>query len=132
MDNTILIWKYLRPLLVENETLEELMDINNIFPLVAKEGTKYPFIIYSRDNITPVYTKGIYGGWDNTITLSLRVYSSDYTQSINIANAVRNAIEWQQFENEEIKIHPIELQSCFESFSEDGFCQTLTFIVSAE
>ena len=131
-DNTLLIWKYIRPLLVADTALAAMMNVNSIFPLVAQEGTEYPFIIYSRDNITPEYTKGIYGGWDNNITVTLRVYSNDYSQSVLIANEVRNALEWQSVENDDIKIHPIELQSCYESYSEDGFCQALTFTISAE
>lgn len=131
-DNTILIWQYLRPILVENTDLQAAMDVNSIFPLVAKEGTEYPFIIFSRDNVIPQYTKALMGGWDNSIVISVRVYSNDYSQSINIANIVRNALEWKQIENQDIKIHPIELQSCYETFNDDGFCQTLTFNVIAE
>ena len=131
-DNTILIWQYIRPLLVESTELQAVMNVNQIFPLVAKEGTEYPFIIYSRDNITPQYTKGIYGGWFNQLLLTVRVYSNDYSQSVNIANIVRNALENKSIKNENIKIDPIELQSCNESFSEDGFCQTLSFVVTAE
>lgn len=131
-DNTIRIWEFIRPLLAENEALASLMDVKNIFPLIAKEGTEYPFIIYSRDNIIPQYTKPLCGGWTNDLSISVRVYSNDYVQSVNIANAVRNALEWQQVENEQIKIHPIELQACYEQFNDDGFCQTLTFNISAE
>ena len=131
-DNTILIWQYLRPLLVNNENLQEAMNINSIYPLVAPEGTEYPFIIFSRDNVIPQYTKPFMGGWENSIIISVRVYSNDYSQSINIANIVRNALEWQEVDNQDIKIHPIELQSCYETFNDDGFCQTLTFNVIAE
>ena len=131
-DNTILIWKYLRPLLVNDENLQAAMNINSIYPLVAPEGTEYPFIIFSRDNVIPQYTKPFMGGWENSIIISVRVYSNDYSQSINIANIVRNALEWQEVDNQDIKIHPIELQSCYETFNDDGFCQTLTFNVIAE
>lgn len=131
-DNTILIWQYLRPLLVNDENLQAAMNINSIYPLVAPEGTEYPFIIFSRDNVIPQYTKSFMGGWENSIIISVRVYSNDYSQSINIANIVRNALEWQEVDNQDIKIHPIELQSCYETFNDDGFCQTLTFNVIAE
>lgn len=131
-DNTILIWQYLRPLLVNDENLQAAMNINSIYPLVAPEGTEYPFIIFSRDNVIPQYTKPFMGGWENSIIISVRVYSNDYSQSINIANIVRNALEWQEVDNQDIKIHPIELQSCYETFNDDGFCQTLTFNVIAE
>lgn len=132
IDNTILIWQYVRPLLTECPELQAVMDVNKIFPLVAKEGTTYPFIIYSRDNITPQYTKGIYGGWINTLLLTVNVYSNDYEESVNIANIVRNALENKSIENENINIDPIELQSCNESFSEDGFRQQLSFTMTAE
>jgi len=130
-DNTLLIMKYIKPILAADESLQAAMDVNKIYPLVANEGTSYPFIIYSRDSITPEYTKGLYGGWTNNLTFTIHVYSNDYEQSIIIANIVRNALEWRQIQNEDIKVNQIELISAYEQYNEDGYHQALTFQVNA-
>lgn len=145
MDNSLLIWQYLRPLLENNDALKPYfgIDVNNpenankkiehIFPLVALEGTPYPFIVYRRDNVTPEYSKHLPGvnGWTNNVSFSLSVYSDNYDDSANIANIVRDILEDYRLENESIKIDSIELVSTYEAYSENGFMQTLTFSTTA-
>lgn len=134
MDNTILIWKYLLPLLTANAELAKYVDEKYIYPLVALEGTPFPFIIYRRDSLVPQYTKHLpyVGGWTNIIQLSLSVYSDNYDEAAYIANLVREILENYTIENEEIKIHPIELVNSNEYYSEGCFEQRLTFSVTAE
>jgi len=132
MDNTLLIWKYLRPLLTENQELTEYISKDNIYPLIAPSDTPYPFIIYKRDNLNPEYTKPLFGGWTNRIQVSISVYSDNYDECITIANLVRNILEGYYYSNNEITIHPIELSSTYESYSENGFLQNLIFNITAE
>lgn len=134
MDNSIIIWKYLLPLLNENAELAKYVNENYIYPLAALEGTPFPYIIYRRDSLVPTYTKHLQGycGWVNDITISLSVYSDNYDESAYIANLIRDILENYCFENEEIKIHPIELINSNEYYSENGFEQRLTFSVTAE
>lgn len=127
MDNSIKIWSYIRPFLVENADLQVLMNVNNILPLVVNENTPYPFVVYRRENISVTYTKPIAGGFDNRVTLSLDVYSNDYEESCNILNLIRNILEQFRFKNEEIIIHELEVIGVYESYSQDGYKQTIQF-----
>lgn len=134
MDNTLLIWKYLRPLLVNNNDLTAYVQAGNIYPLAALEGTEFPYIIYRRDSLVPQYTKHLpyVGGWTNIIQISVSIYSDNYDESVYVANIVRNILENYNIETEEIKIHPIEVIGSYESYSENGFQQNIQFSVTAE
>lgn len=134
MDNTILIWKYLLPLLTTNEELLQYMPASSIYPLVALADTPFPYIVYRRDSLVPTYTKhypGV-GGWTNNISLSISIYSDNYDESVYIANIVRGILEDYRFQNNDILIHNIELGSSYETYSENGFQQNLIFNITAE
>lgn len=134
MDNTILIWKYLLPLLQQNEKLLKYLSASSIYPLVALSDTPFPYIIYRRDSLVPQYTKHLpgVGGWTNNIQLSLSVYSDNYDEALYIANIVRDILEDYRYDGEDIIIHNIELGQSYESYSENGFQQNLIFNITAE
>ena len=134
MDNTILIWKYLLPQLTENEEFSKYIDEKYIYPIAALEGTPVPYIIYRRDSLVPSYSKYNPGfsGWTNNISISLSVYSDNYNESAYIANLIRDIFENYTYEDEDIKIHPIELTNSLESVNNNVFEQTLIFSVTAE
>lgn len=133
-DNTILIWKYLLPLLNTNEELLHYMPATNIYPIVAFSDTKFPYIVYKRDSLIPQYTKHMpgVGGWVNNIVISISVYSDNYDESVYIANLVRNILEDYRYSGEDILIHNIELNQSYETYSENGFQQNLVFTLTAE
>lgn len=134
MDNTLNIWKYLLPLLTENQEFKKYVDEKYIYPLAALEGTPFPYVIYRRDSLIPQYTKYNpgYFGWTNKIQISISVYSDNYNEAVYIANLIREILENYHEENEEIKIHPLEIVNSTEYYSEGAFSQTLTFSVTAE
>ena len=130
MDNAILIWKYLLPQLQSNQELVKYINPDNMFPLVAKSDTPYPFLIFKREGISTNYTKATNGGWVNTVTISVTIYSDNYTTGAYLINQVRDSLENYTLENDEIKIYPIEMVACTESFTSDMFMQQITFNVT--
>lgn len=129
MDNSILCGKYLRRFLVENEELSALIDTKKIFPLLANPDTTFPFIVYSRINLTPLYSKDILS--DNQVSFAVLVVSDKYIESLDIANSVRHALEGYRFRDEYINIYPIKLESIYEETMEDAYIQRMTFTFSA-
>ena len=129
MDNTILAGKYIRKFLVENEELSAIIDTKKIFPLIANADTTFPFIVYSRNNIVPTYTKDYLT--DNALTFTIIVVSDEYVQSLELANAVRHSLEGYRYTDEVISIAPIKLQSITEETIEDAYIQRMTFIFNA-
>lgn len=135
MDKTLLIWKYLLPLLENNDEFKRLVDTKYVYPIMVTDTeAKFPCVVYKRDSLVPQYTKynpGYYG-WTNTISISITVYSDNYNEGLYIINLIRDILENYHEENEEIKIHPLEIVNSTEYYSEGVFSQTLTFSVTAE
>lgn len=131
MDNSLKIGQYILEVLNDNEELISLLGEGKIWPIVAKADTLLPYIVYTRDSSNIQYTKVV--GHDNTMTITYRVYAEDYDEGLNIVNLIRNILERRtiNFPNE-IKINDIKVQSVYESFAEDVFCQAITFSAMVE
>lgn len=134
IDNSLLTGTYLRTILSQNAELMNVISADKIFPIIAPPDTTYPLITYTRDNAYPQYTKAApCGGWTNSIQITYKIYTGTYHDlGEEIANKLRNALEWAQYKDNNIEIHPIELLSATEFFNDDSYCQQLTFNITVE
>ena len=77
------------------------------------------------------YTKDIeigHVGWWNTVQYTISCVSNDYIQCIELANAVRHAVETYRWKTQDIYIHPIQLQNVVEYTTDnDTFVEELQF-----
>lgn len=133
MDNSLLISKYFQSILEENQEVRDIIgnDEHKIFPLLQPTNLSFPFIVHARTGITVNYTKDIeYGhcGWYNTVNYTVSCVSDDYVQCVELANAVRHALETYRWKDEDIYIHPIQLLTVSEYTTDnDAFVQELQF-----
>lgn len=101
-----------------------------IFPLLQPDTLAFPFIVHSRTGISVQYTKDIplgYG-WTNTVNYTVSCVSDDYVQCIELANAVRHAMEGTRYRDEDIVIHPIQLLTVAEYTTDnDAFVEEMQF-----
>lgn len=126
MDNSMMTGNYLLEVLNDQEELISVLGEGKIFPLVAKEDTTFPFVIYTRDNLNVQYTKVV--GHDNIVNITYRVYSDNYDEAITIANIIRNILERKNINIPNIiKINDIRITNMYEQFTENGFCEAITF-----
>lgn len=130
MDNSILVSKYIRRFLVENEEVQGLIDVNKIFPLIANADTTFPFIVFQRSNLMPIYTKDILT--ENQITMVIIVVSNDYIQSLDLANAVRHALEGNIYRDNDILISAMKMESITEETLEDAYIQRMVFTFNVQ
>ena len=130
MDNSILVSKYIRRFLVENEEVQGLIDVNKIFPLIANADTTFPFIVFQRSNLMPIYTKDILT--ENQITMVIIVVSNDYIQSLDLANAVRHALEGNIYRDNDIAISAMKMESITEETLEDAYIQRMVFTFNVQ
>lgn len=93
---------------------------DKIFPLVANEGTEFPFCIYRRSNYTPANTKDYIG---EIIDVEIVVLSPKYYESIDIAKQVCELL----LEYTDNEIDEIQLTNCFETYSDFTFTQQMNF-----
>ena len=132
-DNSILISKYIQQILEENEEVKAIVgnDEHKIFPLLQPENLSFPFIVHSRTGLSVQYTKDIEignVGWWNTVQYSISCVSNDYIQCVELANAVRHAVETYRWKTQDIYIHPIQLQNVVEYTTDhDAFVEELQF-----
>ena len=133
MDNSLLISKYFQSILEENQEIKDIIgnDEHKIFPLLQPANLSFPFIVHARTGITVNYTKDIeYGhcGWYNIVNYTVSCVSDDYVQCVELANAVRHALETYRWKDEDIYIHPIQLLTVSEYTTDnDAFVQELQF-----
>ena len=125
MDNSILVGKHMRNILVGDETLSQYLQSGQITALVANENTTFPFIVFSRTGLTPSYTKD--GLLESNITFEIVCVSTDYVESLEIANIVRNLLECKCYTDEELYIKQIILSAVNEDYMYDAYVQRLTF-----
>lgn len=110
--------------------LQTSIDIDKkIYPLIADEGTTFPFIIYKRTGLTPESTK------DNTnenVSVEINIASSNYSECIDLAIKVRKALEHKKGTYSDIAIEDIVIDDATEDYIEDTFIQTLTFKIELQ
>lgn len=97
-----------------------------IHPIVAPSGTAYPFITYCRTSVSPSYTKDR-RSVEDTATANVIVHAATYKQSIELLNAVFDALQGYCGTIDGIHIDDIRMINSEEDFQEDCYLQSLTF-----
>lgn len=110
------IGKTLKDLLLSDETVSEYLT-DKIFPLVAVEGTTFPFLVYRRSGYTPVSNKDLE---DERVTMEVAILSDRYENSVNVADSVLTGL---QGSNEDIDY--VKIIGTSEEFSDDIYIQKL-------
>lgn len=125
--NTLNISKDIYTALTTNADLTAMIN-NRVFPIVAEEGTNYPFLTYNRTSISSNRTKcGIY---EDTVNFSVNILTTDYLGGLDIGNLVRVAIEKNLICTiEGLQYRDIQLVGATEQFTNEGYVQTLNFQV---
>lgn len=103
-----------------------LSGIDKVYPLVADEGTTYPFVVYRRSGLYPATTKDRYS-YREMATVEILVAANSYLDSITLAEQVKGKLEHTRGKYNDINIGDITLVNADENFVEDAFTQKLTF-----
>ena len=121
MESSISINKHIFSILTSDKSLKEMVG-TKIFPIVADDDVKFPYIILERTSIIPYTYKGGVG-YDKA-TFQIKIADSDYINTINIAEKVRELLELKTSNY----FKRIEFSSCNEDFMNDTYRQILQFI----
>lgn len=120
--NGIHINKYIRKWLTENSEVTSLVPAKNIVPLVVSP-TAQPFITFQHGSIEPDYTND--GCVVDHVQVLIVVVATDYEESIDIAAAVRKAVEYNKYEDENIYIPVITISQIDEAVENDNYLQEI-------
>ena len=101
---------------------------NRIYPLVSKVDCDFPFIVYQRMAVLPTYTKDALVSEEQNY--SITVLSATYAESVELADAVRDAMELESgtFAGQRIRI--VRLTSVNERWLNDTYIQELNFTLT--
>jgi len=100
MDKSLLCLSYIKHMIEINTDVQPLLpNIDNIYCSIAPEGTVYPYVILTLDNLTVQYTKD--RAFDNTISFTVTVYHNKYKDCMLLSNAIRAALENHQWKNKD-------------------------------
>lgn len=138
MDKSLLIGKYIYHFLSTSQDILQYVDADNIFPLLANlkldengnaTDVTFPFVTFERTSVKPIYTKLLEVA-ENEIEIVVSCVSTDYDESIDIINAVRNLFECKHFQDEEIAVSNITVKDVSEDYDLDTFIQHITFTMN--
>jgi len=108
------------------DTLKQIEEVGDrVFPIVANEGTKFPFIVFERSGIDVTATKD--GFADIKATFNARIVSATYFDGLQILDTAIEQLETMQSKHG-ITYH-VALQGANEESTDDGYVQTIIFSV---
>lgn len=118
--------KYIREVLAADENLTALVKPENIKVMVL-QPTNFPLISIRRSALETVYNKDI--PTEDSVTIEITVVTNEYSQSMEIAQTVRDILDYKVYLNREenVRITEIRFFDCIEETVDDVFVQNLTF-----
>lgn len=120
MINTLDIGKYIY------STLDGCDAINcGIYPLIADNDAKYPFIIYKRTNLLSNSCKD--GIIEDDVDMEITVVADKYSTSVELATIIRNLLEKQHAEYSDLNIDDASITMANEEYVNNSFVQRMQF-----
>jgi nitrogen regulatory protein PII-like uncharacterized protein len=123
MINTLNIGQYIYNRLNSAKALKPLNV--KIYPLIADNDAKYPFIIYKRTGMTSELTKD--GSCQDDVVIEIKVVTDKYADGVFIASIVRELIQRQYVRFDSYEINDVTLNFANEDFIENAYIQTMQF-----
>lgn len=100
---------------------------NRVYPLIADNGTNYPFIVYERTSIEPFVCKD--GAYEDEVSISVKVVAATYTASIDLAQTVRERMTFTNL-TDNGHTYTSTLTSADESYIDNVYVQSLYFRIN--
>lgn len=120
MINTLDLGKYIF------STLNGCDAINcEVYPLIADNNAKYPFIIYKRINLQSNGCKD--GLIEDEVGMEITVVADKYSTSVELATIIRNLLEKQHAEYSDLNIDDASITMANEEFTNSSFVQRMHF-----
>lgn len=98
-----------------------------VFPIVTDEAA-LPYVAYRRSALEHNPVKGHMPGAD-TAVIQVLCFAADYKGSVQLAEAVRAALEDKRYESEELNMRSCFLSGAEEYYENDAYTQELSFTV---
>lgn len=114
----------IRAILIEDS--EVMARANKVFPVV-EDSAELPYIVYRRTQLEQDPTKGRRGA--DTVGIEILCYTKGYTEGVELAEAVRGALDGAQGESAGLVMRSCYLSDSEEAWQDDAYVQQLVFNV---
>lgn len=112
----------IRDILANSESVRT----DKIYPVVSDNATT-PYIVYRRISAQSVPTRASNGA--DAVTVEILCVDPDYSGSVELAEAVRAALEYAKLEKDGLIMRGCTLEDSEELWQDDAFIQRLIFRV---
>lgn len=99
---------------------------NKIYPVV-EDRADLPYIVYRRTQLKQDPTKN--GRGADTVGIEILCYTKQYTEGVELAEAVRDALDGTQGEADGLVMRSCYLEDSEEAWQDDAYVQQLVFNV---
>lgn len=114
----------IRAMLIEDS--EVMARANKVFPVV-EDSAELPYIVYRRTQLEQDPTKR--GRGADTVGIEILCYTKGYTEGVELAEAVRGALDGAQGESDGLIMRSCYLADSEEAWQDDAYVQQLVFNV---
>lgn len=114
----------IRDVLVNNA--EVAARAKKVFPVV-EDSAELPYIVYRRTQLEQEPAKGRRGA--DTVGIEILCYTQHYTEGVELAEAVRDALDGAQGEKDGLVMRSCYLADSEEAWQDDAYVQQLVFNV---
>lgn len=115
----------IRDILLSNEEVKRRT--NKVFPIVI-DNAQLPYILYRRAALAHNPTKQGMPGAD-TVTMEVVCYTAKYAEGVELAEAVRQALDYASGEHDGVNMRSCTLADSEEGYEDDAFVQQLVYQV---
>lgn len=115
----------IRDILLANKEVKRRT--NSVFPIVIDKA-QLPYILYRRAALLHNPTKAGAPGAD-TVSMEVVCYTAQYAEGVELAEAVRAALDYTHGEREGVIMRSCALVDSEEGYEDDAYVQQLVFQV---
>lgn len=112
----------IRGILIEDP--EVMARAKKVFPVV-EDSAELPYIVYRRTQFEQDPTKQFRG--PDAVTIEVLCYTADYTEGVELAEAVRSALDYAKGEADGLVMRSCYLSDSEEAWQDDAYVQQLIF-----
>ena len=127
MIDTLNIGSFIYDTIKADKQLTDTLRIStNVFPIVAEDGTDYPFVIYRRTGLVSNNCKD--GYYEDIVRVEIKAICATYIQSVQVINRIRELFECQHIEYENMTIEDTSIENASENYEYNAFTQTINLV----
>lgn len=127
MIDTLNIGSFIYDTIKADKQLTDALGIStNVFPIVAEDGTDYPFVTYRRTGLVSNNCKD--GYYEDIVRVEIKAICATYIQSVQVINRIRELFECQHIEYENMTIEDTSIENASENYEYNAFTQTINLV----